>query len=211
MSLKDIEAIIFDLDGTLWNATNVELKAINDVIKNEYNINLITIEQLRNVMGVPLHGAAEILFGKANKLQGIQILEKSGILLENYLNNCHQTLLYNKVKETLNALNTKYKLFIVSNCKKGYIETFLRTQKMINIFKDYECNGNTNLSKGDNIKLIINRNEINKAIYVGDTTSDKEAANYAKIPFIYASYGFGIVTEYDYKLNNIEDLKIVFD
>lgn len=82
---------------------------------------------------------------------------------------------------------------------------------MIDIFKDYECNGNTGLSKGENIELIININNIKNAVYVGDTISDREACKYAKIPFIYASYGFGKVTEYDYKLNSIEDLKKVFN
>ena len=99
-----------------------------------------------------------------------------------------------------------YKLFIVSNCIDGYIESFLRTSGLSNYFLDFECNGRTKLRKGENIELIIKRNNLKNAIYVGDTMGDKEAARYAKVPFVYASYGFGEVDEYDYLINSISDL-----
>ena len=52
----------------------------------------------------------------------------------------------------------------------------------------------------------MDRNNIKNAVYVGDTISDKEASIIAGIPFVYASYGFGEVNEYDYKINDIKDL-----
>ncbi len=88
----------------------------------------------------------------------------------------------------------------------GYIESFLRTSGLSNYFLDFECNGRTKLSKGENIELIIKRNNLKNAIYVGDTMGDKEVARYAKVPFVYASYGFGEVDEYDYIINSISDL-----
>ena len=117
------DGIIFDLDGTLWDATEVELKAINDVIINEYDVDTITIEQLKNVMGVPLQEAASILFHKEKQKIGIEILEKSGILLDTYIKENRNSLLYDKVRETLNTLNKEHNLYIVSNCKNGYIES----------------------------------------------------------------------------------------
>ena len=200
------DGIIFDLDGTLWNENKIELKAINDVINNEYDIPTITIEQLKNVMGYPMPEAAKILFKNVDNNIGIQILKKSGIMMDQYLKECKSNLLYNNVKETISNLHKNYKLFIVSNCKEWYIETFIHSQNLTEIFQDYESNGRTKLSKGENIKLIIKRNKLNNAIYVGDTIKDKQAADYAKIPFIYASYGFGKVEQYDYKINKISEL-----
>ena len=43
-----------------------------------------------------------------------------------------------------------------------------------------------------------------------NTIKDKEASQYANIPFIYASYGFGKVDNYDYKIDNISDLLHIF-
>ena len=38
------------------------------------------------------------------------------------------------------------------------------------------------------------------------TDKDREAAEEAKIPFIYATYGFGAVEKYNNKIDNIYDL-----
>ena len=47
---------------------------------------------------------------------------------------------------------------------------------------------------------------INKAIYIGDTSGDMEAARAAGIPFIHASYGFGKVEEADEVAICIKDI-----
>ena len=44
-----------------------------------------SIEQLKSVMGFPLQEAASILFNKENQKIGIEILEKSGEILDTYL------------------------------------------------------------------------------------------------------------------------------
>ncbi len=49
--MNKFDSVIFDLDGTLWDSTEIELKSINDIIEKEYNISTITLEQLKNVMG----------------------------------------------------------------------------------------------------------------------------------------------------------------
>ena len=56
---------------------------------------------------------------------------------------------------------------------------------------DIECYGNTNLSKAENISLVIKRNHLDASFYVGDTAMDEQAANDAGIPFVHAAYGFG--------------------
>lgn len=49
------------------------------------------------------------------------------------------------------------------------------------------------MPKSENIKLIIERNNLKDAIYVGDTELDMEATFAAGIPFVFAEYGFGNV------------------
>ena len=84
-----------------------------------------------------------------------------------------------------------YALIIVSNCQDGYIQDFLDFADMRGLFGDFESAGGTGLSKGENIKLVIERNSIDKAVYVGDTQGDLDSADFAGIPFIRAAYGFG--------------------
>ncbi|HBG8137819.1 TPA: HAD family hydrolase, partial [Clostridioides difficile] len=114
--------------------------------------------------------------------------------------------LFDDIENTLKLLSKKYKLFIVSNCQAGYIESFLKAHKLEQYFVDFECPGNTGLHKGENNKLIIERNKLKNPIYIGDTQGDANSAKFAGIPFIYAKYGFGNVDVYDYFIDSFKDL-----
>lgn len=202
----EIEGIIFDLDGTLWSSIDSCVKVLHD-IKNKYPevTKEIDKEEIERNMGKSFDEIVECYYGYIDKERAITIAKDA---FESNVRNLMKNggTLYPKLEETLKELSKKYKLFIVSNCIKGYIESFLNTSGLKEYFIDYESNGNTGLVKGENIKIIMNRNNIKKAIYVGDTESDRIAANYANIPFVYAKYGFGNVDEYDYVIDEISDL-----
>ena len=55
------------------------------------------------------------------------------------------------------------------------------------------CPDDTGKLKAENIRLIMERNGIAEAVYVGDTQGDADACKEARIPMIYAAYGFGDV------------------
>ena len=60
--------------------------------------------------------------------------------------------------------------------------------------------------KAENIRLIMERNQVTEAVYVGDTQGDADACRRAGIPMIYVSYGFGDV-EGDYvTIDSFEEL-----
>ena len=103
----------------------------------------------------------------------------------------HGGILYAGVEETLRKLKEKYHLYIVSNCQKGYIEAFLDFYHLWEYVEDIECYGNNLMQKGDNIRLVVERNHLNAAVYVGDIQGDYDASCKAGIPFIHAAYGFG--------------------
>ena len=100
----------------------------------------------------------------------------------------------------------KYDLYIVSNCQAGYIESFIEHYSLQEFFKDFECSGNTGMTKYENINSILKRNNILKAIYVGDTQKDYESAIKNELPFILAEYGFGNCDRYYKKIKDISEL-----
>ena len=151
----------------------------------------------------------EILFPEIDQKKRKEIISKWG-QSENSLLQKKGGSLYPELKETLEQLSQKFPLFIVSNCQEGYIESFLEFYQFEAFFTDFENPGRTGLSKGENIKLVIERNQLKDAVYVGDTNWDQEAAVYAGIPFVYASYGFGQVDHCDYKIDSFADLKKLF-
>ena len=49
--------------------------------------------------------------------------------------------------------------------------------------------GNKGKCKGENIKLVIERNNLNDVVYVGDTHGDYESTIFAQIPFRFTKCG----------------------
>jgi len=202
----NIDSIIFDLDGTLWDSTEAVLKAWDRVCENSKDVKEpITKEALQSIMGLQVHEIGAKLFPYLEETAQTKILdlcceEERKLLLK------EGGMLYKNLESILQTLSKRYSLLIVSNCQCGYIETFLEYHNLGKYFKDIECAGNTRLVKGENIKSVIKRNHLEHPIYVGDTQGDCDAAKLANIPFVFASYGFGKVDEYDYVIEEIADI-----
>lgn len=202
----NIDGIIFDLDGTLWKATDTVLKAWNDALRCEKEVkDPITKEQMEGIMGLQLPQIGERFFPYLEPEVRMEIMRKC-CSAEREVLRYEGGELYPYLEDTLIKLSNKHKLFIVSNCECGYIEAFLEYHKLQKYFTDFECSGHTGLSKGENIKRIIERNGLLNSVYVGDTQGDCDGASVAGIPFVYASYGFGEVENYDYRIESIGDL-----
>ncbi|MFJ3387908.1 HAD family hydrolase [Lysinibacillus sp. NPDC086135] len=206
----DIDSIIFDLDGTLWDSSNTVAQSWTQVVqRSPYGKGKITEENLSKTMGLQIQEIAAILFDYLDEEKQMELIlaccqQEQDDLLRN------GGILYPQLEETLLALSKKFPLFIVSNCQEGYIETFYAFHKLEKYFLDFENPGRTGLSKGENIQLIMKRNHIKKAVYVGDTQGDMLSAKFAGIPFVFASYGFGKPEEYDYIIEKPIDLLNIF-
>ena len=205
-----MDSIIFDLDGTLWDPTETVVGGWNQVI-NSYNgaANAITIQDLQGIMGLPVPEVGRRLFPDTDEDTRQRIMDDC-CEMECQVLAKQGGRLYERVEEVLRALSAKYKLFIVSNCQSGYIEAFYEYHQLQKYFTDYEHPGSTGLSKGENIRLVMDRNHLTAPVYVGDTEGDRKAAEFAGIPFVYASYGFGEVSRYDYFIGRLDGLLDLF-
>ena len=129
------------------------------------------------------------------------------LLRENDYLRQHGGILYAGLEDMLKTLKEEgYFLSIVSNCQEGYIEAFLAYHEMEKYFDDTENFGHTRHGKGHNIRLVLERNGIDRAVYVGDTQGDYDAAMEAGIPFIHAAYGFGHVPAGTPAIRDIREL-----
>ncbi|WP_044338873.1 HAD family hydrolase [Rossellomorea aquimaris] len=201
-----MDSIIFDLDGTLWDPIESVLEAWNNVINDHNQLkDGITRKHLEGTMGLQMKEIGKILFPELNEEEREQLLKDLSRHEIPHLSKNGGNL-YNHVEEVLVELSREYKLFIVSNCQDGYIEAFYDYHGLDKHFKDYENPGRTGLSKGENIKLIIERNYLKDPVYVGDTEGDQKAAKEAGIPFVYARYGFGEVEEYTQAIDSFDEL-----
>lgn len=198
--------IIFDLDGTLWDSCVAILPSWQKVMDARgIKRPPLTEEEMGGYMGKTVEQIAALMLPELSLEEGV------AIIMEGCDEECEElrrngARLYEDILETLYTLSKDYSLYIVSNSQDGYVQTFVDHYKLHDIIKDFEMAGRTKKCKGDNISLVIERNNLQKAIYVGDTIMDKEAADKAGVPFVFASYGFGEVENPAYTLTKPRDI-----
>lgn len=187
------KGIIFDVDGTLWDSSVQVAQSWQVAAEKLLNgPRPITSDMISRNMGKNMKDFGDALFPDLPPAKRLEVMEACMEYENQYLED-HPGILYPQVAEVLQQLSWKYKLFIVSNCQKGYIEVLMRSCNLEEYITDIECYGNTGLSKADNISMVIQRNHLDQSFYVGDTAMDAEAAADAGIPFVHAAYGFGQV------------------
>lgn len=210
MNRKKIDSLIFDLDGTLWDAAGACAKAWNEALKQFGNENYVIEEDLvRSISGLKIDKVMQQCFHFIPAEKHEELLSLYKLHEKNFMKQVGGEL-YPQVKETLSLLQKNYRLFIVSNCLSGYIENFLSFHNIHPLFNDFECSGNTGLAKSENIRLIIERNKLSHPVYIGDTVWDAEAAKKAAVPFVYAAYGFGNVEQAEWCVSSFADLQKLF-
>lgn len=198
--------IIFDMDGTLWDSAEGVALSWTEIVNKEYDKDrVITTEDIQGVMGRTMDKIAEALFPELELEPRLDLLQKCCDYENEYLR-IHGGVLYPDLEETFQALQENYDLYIVSNCQAGYIEAFLEHYGFGHYFKDIECYGNNGFQKSENIRGIVERNNMEKAVYVGDIQGDYDATTAAGLPFIHAAYGFGTINQEVPKIDCFKDL-----
>lgn len=198
--------IIFDMDGTLWDSSEGVAISWTEIVNKEYDKErVITAEDIQGVMGRTMDKIADALFAELSKEERMALLRKCCVYENEYLKE-HGGILFPELEKTFTALRENYDLYIVSNCQAGYIEAFLDHYGFWQYFKDIECYGNNDLPKSENIKKIVERNNLTKAVYVGDIQGDYDATTAAGLPFIHAAYGFGTIAQETAKVDSFAEL-----
>ncbi len=192
----NIDGIIFDLDGTLWDSSRAVAESWGLTLRQEYGVeHSPDTEAVRGIMGMTSAEIAAALFsGFGARAEEICLRCIRG---ENAYIARRGGDVYPGTAEMLASLAADRPLFIVSNCLDGYIECFLQSSGFGGFIRDWACEGSTGLRKAGNIALIARRNGLRAPVYVGDTAMDEQSAREAGVPFIHAAYGFGQATAPD--------------
>ena len=199
------EAVIFDLDGTLWDASVSALKAWQQTVRDHFpGMKEMSMEDVTACMGMSKAKITDYyrgLYGDAAEAVVTRCMDDEAEIIGNL-----GADIFDGLEDALKKLSEKYVLCIVSNCQYGYIESFYKVSGLESYFKDYLAQAHTGLSKAENIGIICRRNGIRSAVYVGDTCYDEEAARGAGCDFIHAAYGFGKVKAPDAVINSPAEL-----
>ena len=204
------DGIIFDVDGTIWDSTPVVTEAWNRALSDTgFGHVQVTADRLKGLFGLPMiEIMRDILPGVPDK--ELRRFEKvCNEYEEDYISRISGHA-YINIEETIKKISKKCPVIIVSNCQSGYIEIMMKHLNLNDYVTDKICHGDNGLSKAENIKLMNKKHGLKRSVYVGDTVMDLNACREADEPFIFASYGFGHVDEYDAVIDEPSELLNLF-
>jgi phosphoglycolate phosphatase len=199
------QALIFDLDGTLWDAITPIQNAWNEAMVVSGEPFRFDYAKTKSYMGLTPEETCPLAFPGLPFEQQMVLFRRCIASEIAYLAK-NPGALYPHEKEVLATLGKSYPLYIVSNSDKGYVENYLSACHMEAYFKGHLCAGDTGLPKWGSIRAIMAKEGITSAIYIGDTLKDKVESEKAGVAFIHAAYGFGKIEPERYAISSLEEL-----
>ncbi len=197
-----LNAIVFDIDGTLWQTGSSYIYAYHKLC-DFYGIEQrATDNEIKDCLGIKIEQVLEKLFPSIEDKTVLtnQALDSSIEYLLTHSESC----CFEGVTELLKALSEKYEIYLISNCPKKYADTFVHISGtgdyIKNIFTIEDGEKNENIEK-------IASALAGKMLFVGDSPEDYEALfdRYTQY-FCYAKYGYKTCEQYDYAINKPLDL-----
>ncbi|WP_454190339.1 HAD family hydrolase [Paenibacillus sp. Marseille-Q7038] len=198
VTLKKPEAMIFDMDGTLFQTESLLIPVYHrlfDILREEGHHEGPTPpdELMLGCLGMLLPDIWNKVIPNATKEAKARADE---LLLQLELEDLKagSGVLYPGVKETLQELHKKgVKLFVASNGLEHYVKGVAEMHEITEWFDDlYSAGEFSTASKVDLVKLLLDKHGIRNAWMVGDRSSDVEAGVQNGQAVIGCSYaGFG--------------------
>ncbi len=182
------DAIIFDIDGTLWNACEASAQGWNEGLARLRIDARVTASQIQGVAGRPYEECVRLLLPE--QLHHPELLAT--------LNESEREIVgkeggqfYEGVQEGIRTLAQYSPIFLVSNCQEWYLTLFLQYSGFQPVVKYADCHGKSGLSKHHMLLNLKRKFLFTSPVYVGDTQGDAHAAEQASMDFLHAGYGFG--------------------
>ncbi len=205
------DSLIFDMDGTLWDNVNSYADSWNIALEQTGFTERVTRDDLLGLMGKEIGQMMDAIIPGSQE-------EKRTKLMHAVFEAYHQLAVSGKIHpkvfpdvlQGLEKLSKKYKLFLLSNCEEGGLVKFMKYTETAHLFTDYAEYGQNFKSKNHNLRLLIERNNLNSAIYIGDTDGDNRETRKAGIPFGFVTYGFGNTEDFDVKFDSFRELTEYF-
>jgi len=203
--------IFFDLDGTIWDASESTARAWTKVFE-KWKIDHIIIEKdIQSVAGKPYIECLNILAPEV-----LQHKEMNNILIELAIEEKMMMKevggrYYKNALETIEVFSKKYQLFLVSNCNDWYLKAFLNNSGLNNTFKECVCFETFGQNKVANLRYLIEKFSVQKGYYLGDTKGDQNAAQEAGLTYIHMKHGFDNKLDNDIVVEDFSEIAMFFD
>ncbi len=207
---QPIDALIFDMDGTLWDAVDTYAAIWNAAIDSlAVQCSHVTYDDVVVLMGKPLDAIFQTLVGDACPNREAFMAEL--VRFQNELLPKMGGKLYPQVRETLARMKQRIPLFMISNCMQVGLDNFLDYTKLRPMFVDTLCYGSTGCDKDLNLIHLAERYSLKRPVYVGDIQRDADSTHAANMEFAWAAYGFGKVVDADFRIDTFNQLETLIE
>lgn len=183
------DALVFDLDGTLWDAAAASAEGWNLALSQMGAEHRVDEAGVRSVSGTPFEECVRTLIPElCPPSDGLLAALDAG---ERKMIEAGGGTLYPGVAEGLRRLSGVYRLFVVSNCPDWYLEVFLQTTGLRGCFTAWDCHASSGVPKSEMLRRLRQKHGLQSAVYVGDTQGDRQSTEDAGMQFVFVRYGFG--------------------
>jgi adenosylhomocysteine nucleosidase len=216
--LMELDAVIFDMDGTLFQTNQILEMSLEDAFERLRSMGIweggTPIGKYRDMMGVPLPKVWEVLLPH----HSLDVRESMNDYFQKRLiENIQQGNgeLYPNVIEVLTFLKQKQlKLFIASNGLTAYLHAIVHHFRLDRwVDETFSIEQIQSLHKSDLVEMILMKHSINKAAVVGDRLSDINAAKDNGLISVGCRFDFSQEEELvqaDAVIDDLQELKELF-
>ena len=150
------ESLIFDVDGTLWNAQELLAESYNIQLESEGKTPYVTVELLQPLFGKTMTALADGLFPQIPVPERYQLLDRCIATMDRHLaENASPAIGYPALRETMEKLAREHRLFIVSNGPAGYAQLAGKALGLSDLMSGYLSWGDTGKPKGQTIAQLM--------------------------------------------------------
>jgi len=184
---KTKKYIIFDMDGTLSDTAIATTDALNEA-SFEFGLPLVTQNDVSSVMGYADPEFFYRLYTEHPHDLLNDVRYRVNYLEDKRIEEIGEKILFPGVSELLNDLFKKgCMLYVASTGSTEHVDVTLRAGKIKHLFDGIFCN---KPDKVDMVGKIINGQDKNNFVMVGDMVKDSEAARGNNILVLGAAFGY---------------------
>ncbi|MEE3400347.1 MAG: HAD-IA family hydrolase [Methanomethylophilus sp.] len=188
---SDTEAVIFDVDGTIFDSSSGIIHALRDALE-EIGEPPVDDQTVRSLIGPPIGASIARIRGYSEEKEKILTKTFRSIYGEKYLN---EASVYPGIEGLLKDLKSAgFRLGVATNKRRDFTERMFDEFGLSDYFIDVEgMDPEGTLDKTRIVGMCAEKlgAEKDRTVMVGDASSDFKAAETNGIGFIAVLYGFG--------------------
>lgn len=203
------DALIFDMDGTLWDAVDSYCEVWNECFRAFGVERVVMRRELVECMGLPLDEIYRRIAGDSPVISPEAYLPRLEQLEKEMMPRLGGKP-YPHMRECMEQLSEHYAVFLLSNCGVNGLTDMMRHTGITPFVTEAVTFGATQRPKNENMRMLCDKYGLKQAVYVGDTEGDCQQTRLAGLPFVFAAYGFGTCSQPDLAFNSFIEMSDFF-